>query len=679
MGYASTIGKYQIGRTIGEGTFAKVKLAINTDNSQYVAIKIINKHMVMENNLTYQVQSEIRTMKLLHHPNIVRIHEVIGTRTKIYIVMEYVSGGQLSDKMSYINRLNERDARKHFQQLIDAVDYCHCRGVYHRDLKVRMKPSSLSYYHVVSQISARERMEIDMEFHIQPQNLLLDSQGNLKVSDFGLSALRKPGDLLSTVCGSPSYVAPELLANRGYEGAAADVWSCGVILYELLAGYLPFDERSLMNLYRKISRAEYTFPEWFTESQKKLISRILEPNPQKRITTPEIIDHQWFQTNYKPAVRIECDEDIDLDDVHAAFNSDKDNEKQKTTLGSKHTINETIQKIEAAAKDVSLSVERMNKSKMKIHPKQKMTRCSRSCLNLSAEVIEVAPTHCVVEISKSVGDLEPYKESSTKNVHQRMDQNKVEVMLIIHFMNDPMEFGLAQSGQFVQRGSKALQMGMSLRSLTSLSRSHMGTQYKTQDSCGLRPRWSVAKVASLCTYPTSLGEVCVKCLIGGARSSLQLSMPIVTTTLQALITTVDDHRSAIIKSLRHHIRSLTTTMITSSACRHWVTLSLIKALKLGFNEFHEWFVQKKMRYMEAQCKWSNGGRQSAAFKEDNDRVALPKVIVISSDDDDDDVSDGPLNYSYADSSIFNSGTSGDDDGPGGVGILLPTRTMALAA
>ncbi|GMP47955.1 hypothetical protein CsSME_00015481 [Camellia sinensis var. sinensis] len=372
MGYASTIGKYQIGRTIGEGTFAKVKLAINTDNSQYVAIKIINKHMVMENNLTYQVQSEIRTMKLLHHPNIVRIHEVIGTRTKIYIVMEYVSGGQLSDKMSYINRLNERDARKHFQQLIDAVDYCHCRGVYHRDLK--------------------------------PQNLLLDSQGNLKVSDFGLSVLRKPGDLLSTVCGSPSYVAPELLANRGYEGAAADAWSCGVILYELLAGYLPFDDRSLMNLYRKISRAEYTFPEWFTESQKKLISRILEPNPQKENVTQTNIPHTPSFINAFQLIAMSHDLDL------SGLFQEKDNEKQKTTLGSKHTINETIQKIEAAAKDVSLSVERMNKSKMKIHPKQKMARCSRSCLNLSAEVIEVAPTHCVVEISKSVGDLEPYKE-----------------------------------------------------------------------------------------------------------------------------------------------------------------------------------------------------------------------------------------------------------------------------
>ncbi|PSS04288.1 CBL-interacting serine/threonine-protein kinase [Actinidia chinensis var. chinensis] len=414
MGYASSIGKYKLGRTIGEGTFAKVKMTINTDNGQYVAIKIIDKQMVIKNNLMYQVKREITTMKLLHHPNIVRIHEVIGTKTKIYIVMDYVSGGQLSDKMSYVKRLNDSEARKYFQQLIESVDYCHCRGVYHRDLK--------------------------------PENLLLDAKGNLKVSDFGLSVFQKPGDLLSTACGSPSYVAPEVITNKAYEGATADVWSCGVILFELLAGYLPFDDRSLMNLYQKISRAEYTFPEWVTESQKKLISRILDPNPQTRITIPEIIEDQWFQTNYEPAVHIECNENINLDDVHAAFSSimenethtkvphtpsfinafqliamshdldlsrlfeEQDNEKQKIMLGSKHTINETIEKIEAAAKDVSLSVEKMNNSKVKIHPEQKMTRCSRSFFTLSAKVVEVAPTHCVVEISKSVGELRLYRE-----------------------------------------------------------------------------------------------------------------------------------------------------------------------------------------------------------------------------------------------------------------------------
>lgn len=415
MGFAANnIGKYKLGRTIGEGTFAKVKLAVDSTNGQYVAVKIIDKHMVLESNLKYQVQREIRTMKLLHHPNIVRIHEVIGTKTKIYIVMEHVSGGQLTDKMSYVKKLEEWEARKLFQQLIDAVDYCHNKGVYHRDLK--------------------------------PENLLLDHKGNLKVSDFGLSALQKPGDMLTTACGSPSYVAPELLLSKAYDGAAADVWSCGVILFEILAGHLPFDDRNLLNLYKKISRAEYTCPQWFTERQKKLLFRILEPNPRMRITIPEIMEQEWFQKDYVPACGYETDEKIQLDDVNAAFESieevatetkipksssfinafqliamshdldlsglfeEQDENKQKAMFGSKNTIDETIKKIEAAAMDVSLSVERMNNSKMKMHHKQKMTRCSRSYFDISAEVIEVAPTNCVVEISKSAGELHVYKE-----------------------------------------------------------------------------------------------------------------------------------------------------------------------------------------------------------------------------------------------------------------------------
>ncbi|XP_059459754.1 CBL-interacting serine/threonine-protein kinase 21 [Corylus avellana] len=415
MGFAAnTIGKYKLGRTIGEGTFAKVKLGVDSTSGNYVAVKIIDKHMVMECNLKSQVQREIRTMKLLHHPNIVRIYEVLGTKTKIHIVMEYVSGGQVTDKMSYVQKLEEWEARKLFQQLIDAVDYCHNKGVYHRDLK--------------------------------PENLLLDQKGNLKVSDFGLSALRKPGDTLTTACGSPSYVAPELLMNKGYDGAPADVWSCGVILFEVLAGYLPFDDSNLMNLYKKISRAEYTYPPWFTEGQKKLLSRIFDPNPQTRITIPDIIEDEWFQKDYVPACGYECNEKIHMDDVKAAFDSteeiatetkipkspsfinafqliamshdldlsglfeEQDENKQKAMFGSKHTINETIKKIEAAATDMSLSVEKMKNYKIKMHPKQKMTRYSRSYIDISAEVIEVAPTNCVIQISKSVGELHVYEE-----------------------------------------------------------------------------------------------------------------------------------------------------------------------------------------------------------------------------------------------------------------------------
>ncbi|KAI4376264.1 hypothetical protein MLD38_014048 [Melastoma candidum] len=407
MGPLQKIGKYQLRQTIGEGTFAKVKLAVDTTNGQFVAIKVIDKKMVLSSQLKHQVQREIRTMKLLHHPNIVRIHEVLGSKTKIYIVMEYVSGGQLLEKLSYAGQFSEREARKIFQQLIDAVDYCHHRGVYHRDLK--------------------------------PENLLLDNRGNLKVSDFGLSALRKSGDLLSTACGSPCYVAPE-----GYDGAAADVWSCGVILFELLAGFLPFDDPNLLNLYKKISKAAYTCPAWFSNRQEKLLSRLFDPNPKSRMTIQEIVEEPWFQENYVPACGSECHEK-NLDDIKAAFDGledenaeetvprssrfinafqliamsqdldlsglfeEQDENKQKTRLGSQNTMGDTFKKIEAAAADLRLSVERSN-NKMKIQLNQKMNRCSRSSFRLSAEVIEVTPTHCVVEVSKYLGEPGIYKE-----------------------------------------------------------------------------------------------------------------------------------------------------------------------------------------------------------------------------------------------------------------------------
>ncbi|KAL0673321.1 hypothetical protein Bca4012_001302 [Brassica carinata] len=393
------IGKYEIGRTIGEGNFAKVKLGYDTTNGTYVAVKIIDKALVIQKGLQSQVQREIRTMKLLNHPNIVQIHEVIGTKTKICIVMEYVAGGQLSDKLCR-HKMKESDARKLFQQLIDAVDYCHNRGVYHRDLK--------------------------------PQNLLLDSKGNLKVSDFGLSAVPKSGDMLSTACGSPCYIAPELIMNKGYSGAAVDVWSCGVILFELLAGYPPFDDHTLVVLYKKILRADYTFPPAFTGAQKKLIFNILDPNPQRRMKLAEIIfKDSWFKLGYTPAYHhpdsikenvaeinagtassnfinafqiIAMSSDLDL----SGLLEEQDDKIYKTKIGSKNTAQETIKKIEAAATYASLSVERIKHFKVKIQPKEIRSRSSFDLL--SAEVIEVTPTNCVIEISKSAGELRLYME-----------------------------------------------------------------------------------------------------------------------------------------------------------------------------------------------------------------------------------------------------------------------------
>ncbi|KAI3904672.1 hypothetical protein MKW98_014852 [Papaver atlanticum] len=398
MGYPNTIGRYQLGRTIGEGTFAKVKLAMDIVTRQNVAIKIIDKKMVIENQMMYQIEREISVMKLLHHPNIVRIYEVIATKTRIYIVMEYISGGQVSNKLDYLERLSEGEARKYFQQLIDAVDYCHSRGVYHRDLK--------------------------------PENLLLDSRGNLKVTDFGLGVFQKQGDLLSTACGSPSYVAPEVINHKSYNGASADIWSCGVILYELLAGYLPFEDPNLINLYKKISKADYKFPKWFTESQKKLISKILNPLPTKRMTVSEIREDQWFQTTYEcdmginftTGLAIETEKTKSPSYINAfqliAMSNDLDlsglfeekiEDKQKTRLGSTYPSKETIDRIKVAASNSSLSVERLNNFKMKLHQKNN-SGCSRSHFNLLAEVIQVTPKHCVVEISKSAGELTMYKK-----------------------------------------------------------------------------------------------------------------------------------------------------------------------------------------------------------------------------------------------------------------------------
>ncbi|XP_040950967.1 CBL-interacting serine/threonine-protein kinase 8 isoform X2 [Gossypium raimondii] len=243
------VGKYEIGRTIGEGTFAKVKFAQNTETGESVAMKVLDRSTIIKHKMVDQIKREISIMKLVRHPYVVRLHEVIASRTKIYIILEFITGGELFDKIVHKGRLSEAEARRFFQQLIDGVEYCHSKGVYHRDLK--------------------------------PENLLLDSLGNLKISDFGLSALPEQGvSLLRTTCGTPNYVAPEVLSHKGYDGAVADVWSCGVILYVLMAGYLPFDELDLTTLYSKIERADFSCPSWFPVGAKSLIHRILDPNPQ---------------------------------------------------------------------------------------------------------------------------------------------------------------------------------------------------------------------------------------------------------------------------------------------------------------------------------------------------------------------------------------------------------------
>ncbi|PWZ20812.1 CBL-interacting protein kinase 9 [Zea mays] len=261
-GWKTRVGPYEVGKTISEGSFAKVKHARDSHTDAVRAIKVLDRNHVLRHKMVEQIKRKISNVKLIKHPNVVQLHEVMASRTKIYMVLEFVDGGELFDKIVNSERLGEDEARIYFHQLINAVDYCHSRGVYHGDLK--------------------------------PENLLLDSNGALKVSDFGLSAFAPQTNedgLLHTTCGTPNYVAPEVLADKGYDCMAADVWSCGIILFVLMAGYLPFDDANLMRLYKlQIYQAYLYCPPWFSSGAKKFIKRILDPNPDTRITIAEILE-----------------------------------------------------------------------------------------------------------------------------------------------------------------------------------------------------------------------------------------------------------------------------------------------------------------------------------------------------------------------------------------------------
>ncbi|RXI01556.1 hypothetical protein DVH24_014905 [Malus domestica] len=282
-GEVNLFGKYEVGRLLGCGAFAKVYHARNVHTGQSVAIKAVSKQKVVKDGFTAHVKREISIMRRLRHPHIVKLFEVLATKTKIYFIMEFAKGGELFAKISK-GRFSEDLSRRYFQQLISAVGFCHSRGVFHRDLK--------------------------------PENLLLDENWNLKVSDFGLSAVTeqvRPDGLLYTLCGTPAYVAPEILAKKGYDGAKIDIWSCGIVLFVLNAGYLPFNDPNLMVMYRKIYKGDYRVPKWTSPDLKRLISRLLDTNSETRITVDEILKDPWFAKGYQE-IKFHF-EDFDLKDM----------------------------------------------------------------------------------------------------------------------------------------------------------------------------------------------------------------------------------------------------------------------------------------------------------------------------------------------------------------------------
>ncbi|KXZ45443.1 hypothetical protein GPECTOR_54g184 [Gonium pectorale] len=351
------LSNYRLGKTLGIGSFGKVKVAEHALTGHKVAIKILNRKKIQQMEMEEKVRREIKILRLFMHPHIIRLYEVIETPTDIYVIMEYVKTGELFDYIVEKGRLGEDEARHFFQQIISGVEYCHRNMVVHRDLK--------------------------------PENLLLDARMNVKIADFGLSNIMRDGHFLKTSCGSPNYAAPELrvssaviwgrglrqqsatlgfqgkeespalagswirewewvISGKLYAGPEVDVWSCGVILYALLCGSLPFDDENIPNLFKKIKGGIYNLPSHLSPGARDLIPRMLLVDPLKRITIPEIRQHPWFNMHLprylavmqaEPVVGVpRIDEEMVEEVVRLGFNRDQLLESLRSRQANKATV-----------------------------------------------------------------------------------------------------------------------------------------------------------------------------------------------------------------------------------------------------------------------------------------------------------------------------------------------------
>ncbi|XP_006015126.1 serine/threonine-protein kinase BRSK1 [Alligator sinensis] len=299
--HAQYVGPYRLEKTLGKGQTGLVKLGVHCITGQKVAIKIVNREKLSESVLM-KVEREIAILKLIEHPHVLKLHDVYENKKYLYLVLEHVSGGELFDYLVKKGRLTPKEARKFFRQIVSALDFCHSYSICHRDLK--------------------------------PENLLLDEKNNIRIADFGMASLQVGDNLLETSCGSPHYACPEVIKGEKYDGRRADMWSCGVILFALLVGALPFDDDNLRQLLEKVKRGIFHMPHFIPPDCQNLLRGMIEVEPEKRLSLEQIQKHPWFLGGKKePEPEQPVPRKVAIGRIHSASELDPDVLESMHSLG----------------------------------------------------------------------------------------------------------------------------------------------------------------------------------------------------------------------------------------------------------------------------------------------------------------------------------------------------------
>jgi len=277
---------YKFVELIGKGAFGKVTLGIHKLTGRYVAIKAIDKSYMQDAFSKQKVMQEVYILKKIHHSNIIRLFEVFESAKHFLLVMEYAGGGDLLQFVKKHKKLDEHTTQHYFKQIVHGLAHCHCRSVLHRDIKL--------------------------------DNVLMDTEGGIKICDFGVSRLITKDQIIKEQCGTPAYLAPEIIEDIGYTGFYVDLWSLGVLLYTMLQGTVPFKASSLEELHALILQGNFKYPVKISVEAKDLIEKMLVVEPVQRISIPEILKHPWLKS-FDSELGIESNDEDDDHDFQVGF------------------------------------------------------------------------------------------------------------------------------------------------------------------------------------------------------------------------------------------------------------------------------------------------------------------------------------------------------------------------